>query len=127
MIHGFVGGTYDYGMLPTELELVRRFDVYTFTLPGHEKLIVKDVKHTDWIKSAEDQIELLIKNHYKTIYVIGHSMGGVIATHLAKKYKQVKKVVLVAPAFTSLASKEEGGILSAILKLPDIIKAYSYN
>ena len=106
MIHGFVGGTYDYGLLPTELELINKFDVFTFTLPGHERLIVKDVKHTDWIKAAEDEIELLINNNYKTIYVIGHSMGGVIAAHLAGKYKQVKKLVLAAPAFRYFYFKE---------------------
>lgn len=126
MIHGFVGGTYDYGMLPTELELVRRFDVYTFTLPGHEKLIVKDVKHTDWIKAAEDQIELLIKNHYKTIYVIGHSMGGVIAAHLAAKYKQVKKLVLAAPAFRYFYFKEGKvnikGFNETIKNMPNMFK-----
>lgn len=99
MIHGFVGGIYDYGNLPFELELIRKFDVFTFTLPGHEKVIVKDVKYTDWIKEAENQIEMLINHNYKEIYVIGHSMGGVIAAHLASKYKQVKKLVLAAPAF----------------------------
>ena len=99
LIHGFVGGIYDYDTLPNELEIIRNFDVFTFTLPGHEKNIVKDVKYQDWIKSAENQIEFLIQNKYKEIYIIGHSMGGVIATHLASQYKQVKKVVLVAPAF----------------------------
>jgi hypothetical protein len=54
-------------------------------------------------------------------------MGGVIATHLAKKYKEVKKLVLVAPAFTSLASKSEGGLIKAIFKIPELIQAYSIN
>ena len=99
LIHGFVGGIYDYDSLPNELELVRNFDVFTFTLPSHEKTIVKDAKYEDWIKASEKQIDFLINNKYKEIYVIGHSMGGVIATHLAAKYKEVKKLVLVAPAF----------------------------
>lgn len=99
LIHGFVGGIYDYDNLPNELELIRNFDVFTFTLPSHEKTIVKDVKYEDWIKASESQIEFLINNKYKEIYVIGHSMGGVLATHLAAKYKEIKKLVLVAPAF----------------------------
>ena len=126
MIHGFVGGTYDFGLLPNELELIRNFDVFTFTLPGHENLIVKDVKYTDWIKSAEEQIEMLINNHYKTIYVIGHSMGGVLATHLACKYKQVKKLVLASPAFRYFYFKDGKvnikGFNETIKNIPDMFK-----
>ena len=40
---------------------------------------------------SEMQIEKIIKHGYKEIYVIGHSMGGVIAAYLASKYKEVKK------------------------------------
>lgn len=126
MIHGFVGGIYDYGALPNELELVRKFDVFIFTLPGHEKLIVRDAKHTDWIKSAEDQIENLIRHNYKTIYVVGHSMGGVLGAHLAKKYKQVKKLVLVAPAFRYFCFKDGKvnikGLSETIKNIPSVFK-----
>ena len=99
MIHGFVGGIYDYNNFQNELQLNRQFDVFVFTLPGHEKTTVKDVKYEDWINEAKRQIEILINHKYKKIYVIGHSMGGVIATYLASAYPQVKKLVLVAPAF----------------------------
>ena len=99
LIHGFVGGIYDYDDLPNLLEVKRNFDVYTFTLPGHEKHIVKDVKYEEWIKAADNQIKFLLEHNYKEIYLIGHSMGGVIATHLASIYPQVKKLVLAAPAF----------------------------
>ena len=106
MIHGFVGGIYDFGNFQNELTLKKQFDVFTFTLPGHEKTIVTGVKYEQWIKEAEKQIEMIIDNNYKTIYVIGHSMGGVIATHLASKYKEVKKLVLAAPAFRYFDFKE---------------------
>ena len=43
MIHGFVGGNYDFGNFHNELQLYKKFDVYTYTLPAHEKTIVKDV------------------------------------------------------------------------------------
>ena len=33
------------------------------------------------------------------IYIIGHSMGGLLAGYLATKYKEIKKVVLLAPAY----------------------------
>ncbi len=129
LIHGFVGGIYDYDSFPNELELYNDFDVYTFTLPGHEKHIVKDVKFEDWIKSAENQIEFLIKNKYKTIYVIGHSMGGVIAAHLASKYKAVKKLVLVAPAFRYFYFKDGKvnikGMNDTLKNMPELLKKES--
>lgn len=127
IIHGFAGGTYDEEYLANYLEYNKHFDVFIFTLPGHDVKDRRKATCEEWINESERQLKRLIRQKYKKIYLIGHSMGGVIATHLAKKYKQVKKLVLVAPAFTSLASKEEGGVMSLILKIPDIIKAYSYN
>lgn len=99
MIHGFVGGIYDFNNFHNELEIYKKFDVFTYTLPAHDKIIVKDVKYQDWIDESTRQIEFLINNGYKEIYLIGHSMGGVIAAYLASIYPQVKKLVLAAPAF----------------------------
>lgn len=105
MIHGFVGGCYDFGSLHNELQTYKKFDVFTFTLPAHEKFIVKDVKYQDWINESKKQMEFLINNGYREIYLIGHSMGGVIAAHLASEYKEVKKLVLAAPAFRYFSFK----------------------
>lgn len=127
IIHGFAGGTYDQEDLATFLEIDGRFEVFTFTLPGHE---VKDKRKSTarmWIKESEDQVEKLINGGYKSIYIIGHSMGGVIASYLATKHKEIKKVVLAAPAFTCLACKEEGGIINVIKKSPKLLKAYDWN
>lgn len=126
MIHGFVGGCYDFGNFHNELELYKNFDVYTFTLPGHEKAIVKDVKYNDWIDEAENQLKFLIEHKYKEIYLIGHSMGGVIASHLASKYKEVKKLVLVAPAFRYFYFKDGKvnirGINDTLKSIPELFK-----
>lgn len=126
LIHGFVGGIYDFDDLPNLLEVKRNFDVYSFTLPGHEKHVVKDVKYDAWIKSADDQIKFLLNHNYKEIYLIGHSMGGVIATHLASKYPQVKKLVLAAPAFRYFYFKDGKinikGINETIKSMPSVLK-----
>lgn len=106
MIHGFVGGSYDFGNFHNELQLYRKFDVFTFTLPAHDKIIVNDVKYKEWIDESKRQIEFLINNGYKEIYLIGHSMGGVIAAYLASHYPQVKKLVLAAPAFRYFSFKD---------------------
>lgn len=126
MIHGFVGGTYDFGNFHNELQLCRKFDVFTFTLPAHEKFIVKDIKYKEWINESKKQLEFLITNGYKEIYLIGHSMGGVIAAYLASIYPQVKKLVLAAPAFRYFYFKDGKldikSFNETIKNLPEIFK-----
>lgn len=125
LIHGFAGGSYDYNNLANDLQLHFDFDVYTFTLPGHDKLIIKDVTREDWIREAEKQTEILIRRGYKKIYVIGHSMGGVIACHIAKKYPQVKKLVIASPAYRYFTFKEDKlDILASLKQTPDLFKDY---
>ena len=126
LIHGFAGGSYDYGDLGNDLQLYRGFDVYTFTLPGHDKPKISKVTKEDWIKSAEIQLEKIINNGYKKIYVIGHSMGGIIASHLASKYPEVTKLVLAAPAFKYLSFKDDKlDVVGSIKKVPKIFKDYT--
>ena len=48
IIHGFAGGTYDQEDLANYLELNKSFDVFQFTLPGHNRNLSK-VKHEEWI------------------------------------------------------------------------------
>ena len=100
MIHGFVGGCYDFDNFHNELQTYKKFDVFTYTLPAHNQFIVNNVKYEEWLDESINQIEFLIHKGYKEIYLIGHSMGGVLAAKLASIYpKYVKKLVLVAPAF----------------------------
>lgn len=126
LIHGFAGGNYDYNSLNNDLELYRDFDVYTFTLPGHDKTIINHVTKEDWIKSCEEHVEMLIKRGYKKIYVIGHSMGGVLASHVASKYPQVKKLVLASPAFRYFTFKNDKlDILASLKQTPELFKDYN--
>ena len=126
LIHGFAGGCYDYGDFPNDLECYKNFDVYTFTLPGHDKLIINKVSKDDWLASAEKETEKLINTGYKTIYIIGHSMGGIIATHIASKYKEVKKLVLAAPAFKYFTFKNDKlDIIQSIKKVPGLFRDYN--
>lgn len=126
LIHGFAGGTYDEEQLDNYLELDNKFDVFSFTLPGHDKTIIKNVTRTDWINKCNDMVEMLIRNGYKTIYVIGHSMGGVLACNLASRYKQIKKVVLLAPAFEYLVFDDNKfKIKESAALAPKLFKEYA--
>ncbi len=106
IIHGFTGNLYDNEYLMNYLEYNPRFDVYAETLPGHNQDRFSDASISDWKKSIDNQMQKLINNGYKNIYVIGHSMGGILACYAANKYKEVKKVVLVNAAFDYLNFKQ---------------------
>lgn len=125
IIHGFAGGVYEQEYLFKHLQVIGKFDVFNFTLPGHDYESVDKITADDWISSACCQMDFLIANGYKEIYVIGHSMGGVIATFIAGKYKEVKKLVLLAPAFRVFGF-EEGTIdvESGIKKIPKLVEQY---
>lgn len=98
-IHGFSARYYENEYFLNSLQKHHELDVYTFTLPGHETAIMRKVKYQSWIERSEEEFLNLTK-HYSQIYVVGHSMGGVIASYLASKYpNQVKKLILIAPAF----------------------------
>ena len=126
IIHGFAGGIYDQEDLANSLELISKFDVYSFTLPGHDKYILNNITKEDWMKAAENKVELLIKNGYKKICVVGHSMGGVIATSLAFKYKEIKKIVLAAPAFEYIFSdKSLNGFKNSIKQGVSVLKRFT--
>lgn len=126
IIHGFAGGVWDHQNLANELQTYLDFDVYSITLPGHDKAIMLNTKRQDWIEAVEKQTEKLIKRGYKKIYVVGHSMGGVLATYVASKYKEVKKLVLVAPAFKYLVFKDDKlQIFGSLKEVPKILKDYN--
>jgi len=106
IIHGFTGNLYDNEYLMNYLEDELLFDVYAETLPGHNKDRFSDATAEDWKNSVDNLINRLINNGYSTIYVIGHSMGGVLAGYLASRYKEVKKVVFINAAYDYINIKQ---------------------
>ena len=106
IIHGFTGNLYDNEYLANYLELNSKYDVYAKTLPGHNKDRFSKATKEDFIKSVDDEIKTLVNVGYKKIYVIGHSMGGILTTYLAGKYKEIKKIVLINAAFLYANTKQ---------------------
>ena len=94
---------------------------------GFDRLgeLVKEYK-VEKFQRYNEKLEKIINAGYSEVYIIGHSMGGVIASYLASKYKQVKKLVLAAPAFHYLAFKgDKVDVLESIKKLPNLFKNYN--
>ncbi len=100
VVHGFCGGLWENEYLVNYLQQFHNIDTYAYTLPGHEKDFLSKANYHDWINDTERHYLELTKK-YKRIILIGHSMGGVICSYLASKYK-VKKLILIAPAFEYL-------------------------
>jgi carboxylesterase len=69
------------------------------TLPGHgETLQLKGVSYQEWLEHAEQELQFLL-DQCEEVYIIGFSMGGIIASYLAAKYSINKLVLLSAAAY----------------------------
>lgn len=105
VIHGYTGGPYEVEPLTTYLKEQTDWDVVVPTLPGHgEMLKLEGTSHEKWLKTAEKALKQL-KEKYKKVYLIGFSMGGMIAAYLAGKFK-VDKLVLLATAGKFISLKQ---------------------
>lgn len=103
-LHGFSGGKYEVAPLQQYLTTFVD-DEETPTLPGHgERLFLRGYKAEHWLKEAELSYRRLAKRVDEVI-VIGFSMGGVLALHLAMRYP-VKKLVLLSPALQYIEPKQ---------------------
>jgi carboxylesterase len=98
-IHGFTGSPYEVAPLVSYLEKETNWLLKVPTLPGHgDELQLKGVTYQQWLQHAEQELEdLMVK--CDTIYIIGFSMGGLIASYLATKYPVNKLVLLSAAAY----------------------------
>ena len=99
LIHGFAGSTVEMEPLALALE-AEGFEVIRLTLPGHASSI-DDFSHTyfpDWLGAAERACQHQLARGRRVV-VIGHSMGGSLALHLAQHYDLAGVVTLAAPIY----------------------------
>ena len=99
VIHGFGGGTYEIKSLADYLDN-KGYLVACPKLKGHTG-IGKDMKsadYNDWITSAEEELIKLMEKT-QNIAIIGFSMGGMIAVHLACKYNINAIVTINTPIY----------------------------
>jgi carboxylesterase len=98
-IHGFTGSPYEVEPLVKYLKDQTDWILSVPTLPGHgETLSLKGVRYHQWIECAEAELKILLQK-CDTVYIIGFSMGGLIASFLASKYPIDKLVLLSAAAY----------------------------
>jgi carboxylesterase len=98
-IHGFTGGPYEVEPLVNYLQEQTDWLFKVPTLPGHgEPLSLKGVHFNQWIEHAESELKLLYESCDR-VYVVGFSMGGLIASYLAANYSVDRLVLLSAAAY----------------------------
>ncbi|QFG00515.1 alpha/beta fold hydrolase [Psychrobacillus glaciei] len=97
-IHGFTGGPYELQPFVDFLKVNTDWKIVVPTLPGHgEILSLNKLSAENWMMAAEQTLRQLQKE-VEQVYVIGFSMGGVIALYLANRYPICKLVLLSAAA-----------------------------
>ena len=67
-----------------------------------------DDDYNKWILAAENKLQQAFDQN-KKVYLLGFSMGGVIASYLAGKYP-VEKLILISPAFIHFNIENYAGI-----------------
>ncbi|WP_307479122.1 alpha/beta hydrolase [Cytobacillus purgationiresistens] len=98
-VHGFTGSPYEVEPLSAFLKQHTDWEVVCPTLPGHgELLALRGIQYKIWIEHAEKELEKLFEK-CETVYVVGFSMGGMIASNLAVRYPVEKLVLLSAAAY----------------------------
>jgi carboxylesterase len=99
LIHGFGGSTVEMEPLALALE-AEGFEVVRLILPGHTTSI-DDFSRTffpDWLAAAEHACQEEMARGRRVV-VIGHSLGGSLALHLAEYYDLAGVVTLAAPVY----------------------------
>ncbi|MCV9884265.1 alpha/beta hydrolase [Metabacillus halosaccharovorans] len=98
-IHGFTGAPYEVEPLASYIKEKTGWVVKVPTLPGHGvTLSLKGHTYMEWITYAEQEL-LTLMDEVDEVYVIGFSMGGIIASYLAANYNIQKLVLLSAAAY----------------------------
>ena len=98
IIHGFTSTTYETKNLAKNLS-EKGYHTVAKNLPGHGTTIEEcnRVKYYDWLTAVEQDVATLASTCDK-VHVIGASMGGVLALHIATMFP-VNSLILAAPVF----------------------------
>ncbi|WP_138418983.1 alpha/beta hydrolase [Aquibacillus sediminis] len=114
-IHGFTGGSYEVEPLAMYLKEKTDWNIVAPSLPGHgEELQLKSVTYEEWIATCEEELERLSRS-CDQLYLIGFSMGGMIAAYLAAKYN-VSKLVLLSPSRKYISVKQMAMDITTIFR-----------
>jgi carboxylesterase len=100
LCHGFVGTPQSVGELG-KLLADKGFTVLAPRIKGHgtDAHELEACCYLDWIKDIE-QAYLKLKKICRKVFITGQSMGGILAVHLAGKYKEISGVITINAALS---------------------------
>lgn len=114
IIHGYTGSPHEVAPLGDYLTAETDWDVVIPVLEGHgEELHLEEVSYETWLDDAERAL-LELKTHCDKVYVIGFSMGGMIAAYLAAKH-DIDKLVLLSTARKYVSFKHLSAYIAEIV------------
>lgn len=99
LIHGYLGNSFELRPLAAPLEALG-LNVRLVTLPGHDSTLeeFRRTGFTDWLRHVEAEYDRAAQE-YERIMVIGFSLGGALALHMAETRNPLAVVTLAAPVF----------------------------
>ena len=106
-IHGFMGSPRQFNKLAANV-YNHGYSVASLLLPGHGSGIKEFANATaeSWLNHVYAEVERFAQ-HYDKIYLVGHSMGSLLAINAAIRYPQVKGLFLIAcPLKVKVISKQ---------------------
>lgn len=92
LLHGLFGSLDNLGVIKRGLE--EHFDVLSIDLPDHGKSPHSD--EFSYNKYAQDVAQVLESNDVLSCTIVGHSMGGKVAMHIALNRPRLVKRLVVA-------------------------------
>ncbi len=98
LLHGFTGNPSELATCASTLEEAG-YAVSVPRYPGHgsRRSDLMNTRAEDWARRAFDAY-MDLRAQYPVVHVVGHSMGGLLATAVAAAF-DAPKLVLLAPAF----------------------------
>lgn len=123
LFHGFTTAPQQLIAITTKLEAIKLPyqvpNILGFGLDTTQ--LLEKIRCEDWFRTALDQFDVL-KLFAEEVSVVGHSMGGLLATFIAQ-HRTVKHLILSAPAFYSVPRDLK---YKKILFTPYFSKIYSW-
>jgi 3-oxoadipate enol-lactonase len=97
-LHGVGGGAWSWE--PQRRAFSGDYRVYTWEARGHGAAArVADAGFADYVQDAREALAAIVERDARAPFVIGHSMGGFVATILAAEGLPVRALALLDPVY----------------------------